>query len=379
MFVKSPFATLIVAFIVAVAGLYLYNPGYVDPAKVALGTANTESNESLRSQRITAVRLPDIIALTEHFSSSFSGKSAKSGKLMLWLGNSQLHTINQLQTGDHLAPYWLAQQMRCNDCVYPLGISLPNADIQEHYVLAHFIRKQLPLSLLVVGLCFDDLREDGLRDDFGQLMNAEMRADLHKTGIGQKIIHAWNATHAAEVKAVDNQETAGLQGFIQKHLEDALIAGLNKSIPLWAARPNIRVQLLTDLYYFRNWLFGIKPTTVRRIIATRYDNNMQALEALMREVRQAGIPMLVYIAPIRQDVSLPYDQSAYDEWKAKVAELAAQNNVSYLNLERLVPGKYWGSYHDEDIDFMHFQGHGHVLLASALLPHVQRLLMQEDR
>jgi hypothetical protein len=34
----------------------------------------------------------------------------------------------------------------------------------------------------------------------------------------------------------------------------------------------------------------------------------------------------------------------------------------------------WGTYHGDDIDFMHFQGEGHKLLATALLPHVQAML-----
>jgi hypothetical protein len=49
-----------------------------------------------------------------------------------------------------------------------------------------------------------------------------------------------------------------------------------------------------------------------------------------------------------------------------------------LNLERLVPAHQWGSVRKGDIDFMHFQGSGHKLLADALHPEVQRLLAREQ-
>ena len=44
--------------------------------------------------------------------------------------------------------------------------------------------------------------------------------------------------------------------------------------------------------------------------------------------------------------------------------------------ERLLrfPGDNWGSYTGDDIDFMHFQGAGHRLVAEALLPHVEEML-----
>jgi hypothetical protein len=49
-----------------------------------------------------------------------------------------------------------------------------------------------------------------------------------------------------------------------------------------------------------------------------------------------------------------------------------------LNLERLVPNELWGSYHAEDVDFMHFRGKGHELLAQALLPQVAYLERGND-
>jgi hypothetical protein len=54
-----------------------------------------------------------------------------------------------------------------------------------------------------------------------------------------------------------------------------------------------------------------------------------------------------------------------------VETLARRHGVLLLNLETLVPPQYWGTYHKDDIDFMHFQGEGHRLLAEALRPAVE--------
>jgi lysophospholipase L1-like esterase len=54
--------------------------------------------------------------------------------------------------------------------------------------------------------------------------------------------------------------------------------------------------------------------------------------------------------------------------------MAQSYEAQLLNLERIVPGEMWGSYTADDIDFMHFKGPGHRLVAEALLPYVRKIL-----
>jgi hypothetical protein len=375
MILNASLGRLLVAGAIAFVGLYIYNPGHLDPDTIALNPENQRQYETWKEQRITANRISDINTLIEQLSVSPEEHST-ARHLILWLGNSQLHQINQYHSGDHLAPYWLIKSSRCGDCLYPLGISLPNANFQEHYVLAHLVEKHLPISLIVLELCFDQLREDGLREDFKLMMSDALRADLDESAIGKNILRGWDALYSKEP---DKKRPSGLQGFAQERLENALDSGLGRVLPLWTYRPDLRGKFLLDLYFFRNWVFGIKPTTVRRLLKPRYQRNMQALELMMREAAQAGIPMLAYIAPIRHDVPLPYDVSEYESWKIVIAKLSEQYHVDLINLEQLVPAEEWGTYNGDDIDFMHFQGLGHVMLADALRPSIQRLLDVEDR
>jgi hypothetical protein len=241
--------------------------------------------------------------------------------------------------------------------------------MQEHYFLELTITRRAPVKMVILELCYDNLREDGLRDELELMMNDELRADLRSTTIGTEMVIAWDARTKVNP---DAEDVAGLQGFMQRPLEKFLVASLDRVFPLWAARPFLRGQFLDDLYWFRNWVFGITPSTVRKPIQPRYDRNMRALETMLADLAHRHIAVIGYISPIRQDLPIPYDIASYDRWKGEVATLARKYGVTLLNLEKLVPNDQWGSYHKDDVDFMHFQGRGHVLVADALRPIVQR-------
>jgi hypothetical protein len=95
---------------------------------------------------------------------------------------------------------------------------------------------------------------------------------------------------------------------------------------------------------------------------------------MLDDCRQRGLPVLLYIAPIRQDKPIPYDRTEYSRWKDEVHEITRRSGAHLVNLEQLVPGELWGTYSGDDIDFMHFRGPGHRLVAEALLPHVLGVL-----
>jgi len=166
----------------------------------------------------------DIAALIEDIKTDSPTKPGEGRDLVLWLGNSQLHTINQFRKGDHLAPYWLLTLMDCGGCILPLGVSLPSANFQEFYVLAHTFSKRLPLSLVIIQLVFETLREDGLRNNFEVLLNSDsgIRAEISRGEVGQEILRAWDARNKS---GDEPQETAALRGFGQKNIETALSGG----------------------------------------------------------------------------------------------------------------------------------------------------------
>ena len=81
---------------------------------------------------------------------------------VLMLGNSQLHAINQMRPGDQCAPAILG------NALIPRGldvliISPPNASLMEHYILFEYVCSQAVPSVVSIGVCCDDTRNDEVR------------------------------------------------------------------------------------------------------------------------------------------------------------------------------------------------------------------------
>jgi len=80
--------------------------------------------------------------------------------------------------------------------------------------------------------------------------------------------------------------------------------------------------------------------------------------------------VVVYIAPVRSDIEIPYVDDEYARFKAEAERLAVDSGAVFVNLEDLVPGSEWGSKDGAlgtlEFDFAHFRAPGHTLLANAL-------------
>lgn len=361
----------VIAFVIAMAILIIYNRQKIDAENAALGAENHAAFEIWRGRRITAQRPTEIATLIAEVGGTQKAAGAAPAAMVLWLGNSQLHTINQYKAGEHLAPYWLAEEADCNECLLPLGVSLPNANIQEHLVIAEYAMQRLPLSLIAIKLVFDDLREDGLRDELEPLLPEDVRSALSTSEIGKEMLATWNQRRT---RGGSDKKQDGLEGFVQKHIEERLDKVLSAVFPMWAERGNLRARVALDLYDLRNTVLRIKPASVRRMIPSRYDRNMRALEQLSIAAHRAKVPLLVYVAPIRNDVPIPYDVAAYNRWLGVIDAMGAAAGFKVMNLERLVPNDRWGSIRGDDVDYMHFQGSGHKLLADALWPEMRGMI-----
>lgn len=359
-----PVHRLLAGLAITAAVLFFYDRD-ISTRGFDFSTTSQEAIEKWHGVEFNASTVGAIKTLISRQAAEISSRSGCERPAIFWLGNSQLHFVNQFQRGDHAAPYWLRQKL---DCAVPLGMSLANAGLQEQYVLAGYAASHLPARMILLELCFDDMREDGLRAEFSGFIDSTARKRLTSNPVGHEIVTrgeaAWNKADAIE-------GNGGLQGFAQKVVEDRLNDVVGNVWPFWRERADLRTQALVDLYFLRNALLGIKATTVRKMIAPRYARNMAALRQLLSDAQRDGIAVVAYVAPIRQDVSLPYDPDEYRQWKGAVAALVQQHGADFVNLETLVPPVLWGTSYTDDIDFMHFRGEGHKLLAHALLPYVE--------
>jgi hypothetical protein len=206
------------------------------------------------------------------------------------------------------------------------------------------------------------------------LKDSQVSLELSKTPIGLKI-----QSDNKLLNSTDKEDTAGISYTLQEKVERLLNTWLADTSLLWAARPEIRGQIMLYIFTLRNKVLGIKPTSKRKIIRGRYQDNYAALEAILASAKDAKIAVALYVVPLRKDVEVPYVTAEYSQYKADAQSLANKYQASFFNLENLVPSELWGAKDStsgevgQELDFMHFQAGGHQLLAvqlSGLVPSV---------
>ncbi len=293
---------------------------------------------------------------------------------LLWIGNSQLHAINQPKPADVTAPVLLARELR------PKGIevqamSWPNGSLQEFYLTWLFHKAGRHIDVLVVPLFLDDTREGEIRDVLQPLTEDKtIGAALRNTDIGRKII--------AEVpaKADDAAATTGHAKSLQARSEAAITRWLEACCGFQTMRENARGQLEIQLFLLRNTLFNVTAQSVRPIIPDTYASNLAALDAMLADAEASNTRVIAYIPPLRQDVAVPYRAEDMARFKADVTAIAARHHAVLANIEAKVPGPLWGSKASTtiggapELDFMHFQEPGHVAVEAAIEPLVIKAL-----
>ena len=69
----------------------------------------------------------------------------------MWLGNSQLHAINDYRDGQKTSPMIFFKKAK-KQKQYVLSLSQPNANLQEHLILTAHLVEKLPIEYLILPI-----------------------------------------------------------------------------------------------------------------------------------------------------------------------------------------------------------------------------------
>lgn len=309
-----------------------------------------------------------------------SGWEKRGGKdVLLILGNSQTHSINQLKESD--MTYNEKLFLDYKDSLDALTISFPNANLQELYYTFNYTSLEYPVKTLVLPIFMDDLREDGMRDVYLKGIAKEKFFLKDTSALSVSINEEIAAFLNKKDEITTNTDNAGLRETIQEKSENYLNNALSEKWSLWKNRKKVRGQIFTSLYNLRNTVFGINAQTKRKMIPRNYKKNIQALTTMLDLAKTKKVKVLLYIPPIRQDVEVPYNLKEYAKFKEEIESLAeAYDVVTFANLEAIVPGEYWGvkkstnASGKAELDFMHFQYEGHNRLYQSLKENLKPVL-----
>ena len=346
----------------------------------ALGTSTVQYNAIDANRNLMHISK----ANNEELASFLKGYDERGKKnVLLFLGNSQTHSINQKKEGEvnFIELLNLQNQKKENEV---LCFSIPNANLEEFYVSFQYLNDKLKIKELIIPIFFDDLREEGIRDVFftklfsDHFLVSDTNLLLNKKV--NKVLRSYRLAYDNPKNSENNSsDLKALKETVQESVEKKLNEKLSQTLPAWNNRTNVRGDFFVWLYKLRNTLLGIKATTIRDIIPEKYKQNLSYLDLMIRECLQQKIKVVLYIPPIRSDVQIPYSQYEYKNFKKTIAAKAETNpkKVLYLNFEKIIPGYLWGYkeatnlIETREIDFMHFQFKGHQILADSLSKYIE--------
>ena len=314
---KIKLASLIMG---TVLGLFLIDFFYdhkkdsAELEKLALGNENREFYE--KTEELNHHCKYIIVNEECHLKYKNYGKN----NVILWLGNSQLHAINQYKIGDKTGSSILHELLKI-DKKYLLTLSQPNINMQEINVLFNQSTELFPIELLILCVVFDDMREDGIRDNLKYIKKLD--------NLENKKLYRVDLSNQINSK-VDNKVD------IQRIVENFFSQKLSILYPKWAARGELRGNFFLELYNLRNFVFGITPSSTRKLIPARYNKNMDSFVEILKIAKDKKISVITYIAPLRNDVKIPYDLSEYENFKSEIKNISLKHQANFFNWEDIV-------------------------------------------
>ena len=337
-------ALLGAGFVVALIALQaqLARSGAAD--EIALGAA-TATTAHFRGVPISAHRVSSFAAVYP------PGSDRKEA---LWIGNSQLFSMTTAADGESHPANEIAST-RLGFPVYALA--LPNANPTEQLcVVAWALSRRAP-SILVVPVMFSDLREEGLRDDLSDLLTSEAAALLNERPIGKGIVADLRQRHSDTTSVTLTARTTADKS------EAILTSALSSRWELWRRRGDVSARSLEDLRHLRNYAFGIKRESKRKLVPATLARHMAALEEIFSLAHERGAHVFVYVTPVRHDVEPPYVMHQYEAWKSDLKTLVEAHGEMYEDLDTLLPGEDFAKKAG-DLDFKHFNANGHAILGA---------------
>jgi hypothetical protein len=337
-----------------------------DPASFGLGLNTTTHTAYFEGHPVSSGAGPDSLFKT------YRGMVARDREIVLCLGASQLHAINDYHDGDHLAVYYLNQRAKTRGANTRFLLdSQANGGFQDLLMLYLADRNEgMRPDWVAIAVVYDDLREANF-----------LPAALHRLepipedalAVGGEAVRRVQLSARAleqpeEAKSpVNRNATAGTP---QEALENTLLDGLRAALPgyRYAGCVSARISIMVRIFLADLMSGVLKQQRAPAVPALEMKRNHEALLALLALARHDGAKVLLYRQPHRPgEVPFYHDRTAYDAYYKRITALADTTEGVYaLDLETIVPAEYYGRTNSGRPDAFHFTDRGHEILAEHL-------------
>ena len=280
----------------------------------------------------------------------------KNKKSILFLGNSQMGAINHFKSGDLSYISLLSKNLKSKKSTISIkGLWLPNANIKEFEIINQTLDKcDINTKLIMIPVFLDDTRINDIRDELDNYP--------HLICQKEKSINSVNSPNLSNIEKLNDN--------------------IKKRFEIFKDLDSLNEKFRVDIYKIRNYFFNIKPTTIRNIRKTSYEDNINSLSNILKVRGNKKLKTLVYIPPLLNSNNagpIPYKKIDYINFKKQISKICKPQNCIYLNLENEVPTNLWGlktstnfRTEKEELDFMHFTGQGHKIFADKFSEIIQK-------
>lgn len=337
------------------------------PEDAGVGFNTVVKRAKIDSLQINSVWLDhqNLIKTSDYF--HLNGK-----KIILFLGASQLHSINQPEKDSKLMIEYI-NELSQNDSVIYLQASIPDANYHELYLLREYLRQHnIPIYCTCIALCFDDFREWPIKPEFFQFVednfpNLNDKGNFVKNEIFSQI-------SKKKINEKNNTKTPNIV------IEEILVTKLEDISPQYKNRTKIvaknKINFSNYLSQSIIFLSGIK---LRSSLAGELKTpeieyadslwNTRAINAFIDDAQNKNENVFFYYQPLRPHSNVfPYDSIQFESFQRYLKIKSNKNSqIGFADLTTIVSQEFWGETDLGYPDIFHFQDKGHQVLADSLM------------
>ena len=297
-------------------------------------------------------------------------QQAAGRKIVLWLGASQIHSINALTSKDQLAVIHANQNSSlAGEDYYYIQLAAPNANFNELLVFyLSFLNAGLVPDWLTIAVVFDDLKEEGIRQSIANMARTLPDTYFNIGGNGLANIQQAISTLLSQNILVSDELTPETTITPQKRLESWFDRSIGKIWPEYAEREGLLNWLITRWRITTvKMIFCFKKRPEVHVPPILAKWNMDALRSMTQIAKLKGSDVMLYQQPYKPGAKgVAADKVQYDSYHERLSQWCSEEGLYYLNLQTLVPDQYWGLTNHGMPDAFHFSGVGHQKLGTAI-------------
>ena len=287
-----------------------------------------------------------------------------SNNNILLLGNSQLGAINQFSEGEinYAQDLSIKVDKNYNGNYLVRSIWLTNANLAEFELIYKALKEcSTRIDNIIIPVFLDDTREEKVRDS---LLNYSYKICGNNENF--------------KTKQNDSQNLINKSN--SSRINDLII----NNLWLFENARNLNSKFRISLYKLRNYIFGIKASSKRKIVPNSYFKNINSLKRIISLRESENSLSIIYIPPILHYSSgkpIPYFKNEYEGFKFKISDICNSKYCKYFVLDSVIEDQLWGYkgqntsfLKNEELDFMHFTYLGHKVMSKELLKILNNLV-----